>query len=68
VLRVNHNVASLIREGKTALIQSAIQAGQADGMLPLERCLTEMIRRREIRVEDARAVVNDESSFQSYLR
>ena len=67
VLRVNHAVANAIREARTGTIQSAIQAGKKDGMLPLERCLSDLVQRRAITLEDARAVANDPSALGSYL-
>ena len=67
VLRVTHAVASLIREGKTAQIGSAIQSGRREGMLTLERCLADRVQAGEIRIEDARAVANEPSSLASYL-
>lgn len=67
VLRVNHAVANAIREARTGNIQSAIQAGKKDGMLPLERCLSDLVQRRAITLEDARAVANDPSALGSYL-
>ena len=66
VLRVNHNVRSMIREMRTAQITSAIQAGAAAGMITLERCLTNMIRRGVITEEAAREVANDPKSLNAY--
>ena len=68
VLRGGHNVASLIREGKTAQINSAIQSGKKEGMLPLERCLADMVRSGQITLEHARGVANEQTSLTSYLR
>lgn len=67
VLRVDHAVAALIREGKSAQIATALQAGRRDGMLPLERCLADRIHAGEIHAEDARAVANDVASLDMYL-
>jgi twitching motility protein PilT len=67
VLRVTHAVASLVREGKTAQIASAIQSGRREGMLALERCLADRVQAGEIRVEDARALANDPGSLAMYL-
>jgi twitching motility protein PilT len=68
ILRVNSAVASMIRDGKTAQIPTALQSGQGEGMLPLEKCLAELVREEAIRVEDARAVANDLASLQHFLR
>ena len=68
VLRVNHNVANLIREGRTAQIATAMQSGRKEGQLPLERCLADMIRAGQVQLEDARAVANDATALASYVR
>lgn len=67
VLRVNHAIANAIREAKTSGIQSAIQSGRREGMLPLERCLADLVQRRQITVEAARAAANDPAGLQGYL-
>jgi twitching motility protein PilT len=67
VLRVNHAIASLIREGKGAQLSSAMQSGKADGMITLERCLADRVIAKDIRLEDARATANDLSSLMAYL-
>ena len=46
-------VANLIREGRTAQIVNALQAGGDDGMLVLERHLAELVRAKRIRRETA---------------
>jgi twitching motility protein PilT len=68
LMRVNHNVASLIREGKTAQILTAIQSSKKDGMLPLERCLADMVRADQIDRQQAVAAANDPASLQLYLQ
>jgi len=67
VLRGTHAVASAIREAKTAGLQSAIQSGRKDGMIPLERCLAELVSRQRVSLEDARAAANDPAVLASYL-
>ena len=67
VMRVTHSVASMIREGKTAQLSTAIQSGGADGMMPLERCLADMVRAGQITRADARAVANDPQVLRTYL-
>ena len=67
VLRVTHAVASAIRDAKTAGIQSAIQAGKRDGMLPLERCLADLVQRQRVSLDDARAAANDPAVLAAYL-
>jgi twitching motility protein PilT len=67
VLRVTHAVASLIREGKTAQISTALQSGRRDGMITLERCLADLVEAREVRSEDARAAANDPAALAMYM-
>ena len=67
ILRVNHAVAAMIREAKTAQIAHALQAGRADGMLPFERSLADRVRSGEVRLEDARAVAHDVPAFDALL-
>lgn len=67
VLRGTHAVASLIREGKTAQLGTAIQSGRREGMILLERSLADRVQAGEIRVEDARAVCNEPASLAMLL-
>jgi twitching motility protein PilT len=68
LLRVTHGVANLIREGRTAQIVSALQAGGNEGMLVLERSLADLVRADRIRRETAQAVANDPVTLAEYLR
>ena len=68
LLRVTHAVANLIREGRTAQIVNALQAGGSEGMLVLERCLTDLVRANRIRRETALAAANDQGTLNEYLR
>jgi twitching motility protein PilT len=67
VLRVNHAVASMIREGKPAQIATALQSGKRDGMLPLERCLADRVQAGDVALDDARAIANDAATLDMYL-
>jgi twitching motility protein PilT len=67
VLRSTHAVTSLIREGKTEQIATALQSGRREGMITLERCLADRVQAGEIRAEDARAVANDLDSLALFL-
>jgi twitching motility protein PilT len=67
VLRVNHAVASMIREGKPAQIATALQSGKRDGMLPLERCLADRVQAGEFALDRARAIANDTATLEMYL-
>ena len=68
LLRVTHAVANLIREGRTAQIVNALQAGANEGMLVLERSLADLVRTNRIRRETALAVANDSATLGEYLR
>ena len=67
VMRVNHAVANAIREGKASNIQSAIQSGRREGMVPLEKCLAELVQKRQITLEEALAVANEPVALSSYV-
>jgi twitching motility protein PilT len=67
VLRVNHAVSALIREGKAAQLATALQSGKRDGMLALERCLADRVQAGEISLNDARAVANDPATLEMFL-
>jgi twitching motility protein PilT len=67
VLRVTRAVASLIREGRTAQIASALQSGRREGMIALERCLADRVQAGEVRLEDAYAAANDSETLAIFL-
>ncbi len=67
VLRVNHAVAALIREGRTAQIPTAIQSGRREGMISLERCLADRVRAGEISLESALGAASDPDSLTAYV-
>jgi twitching motility protein PilT len=58
-------IRNLIRENKIAQMYSAIQTGQNVGMSTLDQCLTDMIRTRQVHVDDARAVAANKDLFNS---
>ncbi|HEX7665814.1 MAG TPA: PilT/PilU family type 4a pilus ATPase [Polyangiaceae bacterium] len=66
-LKVNHAVAAIIREGKTAQLVSAMQSGKAEGMTTLEKSLADRVANREITLETARGAANDLGALQNYL-
>jgi twitching motility protein PilT len=49
----NGAVANLIRERRTHEIQTMIETGAAEGMIDLNRCLADLVRRGEITPESA---------------
>jgi len=68
LLRITAAVANLIREGRTAQIVNALQAGANEGMLVLERSLAELVRAKRIRRDTAQAAANDPATLGEYLR
>ena len=66
VMRANHAVAALIREGKLAQLGSAIQAGRREGMITLERSLADRVAAGDVKLEDARAAANDPTALAMY--
>jgi len=67
VLRVNHAIANIIREGRTAQIVSSLQASGEEGMLLLEKNLAELVRTKVISLETAQEAANDASTLREYL-
>ena len=71
VLRGSRAVASLIRDGKIEQLATALQSGQREGMITLERCLANLVEakviRAVIRAEDAKAAANDPNTLGVYL-
>ena len=68
LLRGNHTVANLIREGKTAQIATVLQSGRKEGMLPLERCLADLVRAGQVTVSEATAAANSSAALATYLQ
>jgi len=52
-------VASLIRDGKTHQLASAIQTGRDDGMIPLDRSLADLVEAGAVALETAAAATLD---------
>ena len=53
-LLINNNaVSSLIREGRTHEIDVVIETGMKDGMIDMNRCLSDLVRKGEITPENA---------------
>lgn len=53
LLVANNAVANLIREKRTHEINTVIETGAADGMIDMNRCLADLVRRGEISIESA---------------
>jgi twitching motility protein PilT len=58
-------IRNLIRENKIAQMYSAIQTGQNVGMSTLDQNLTDLIRTRQVHVDEARAVAANKDLFNS---
>lgn len=67
VMRASYAVASAIRDAKTSNLQSAMQSGKKEGMIPLERCLADLGQKRQITIEAARSVASDPAALTRYL-
>jgi twitching motility protein PilT len=67
ILLASPAVRNLIRESKTHQLYSTLCSSVAAGMCPLELSLAGLVRDRQIDAENARAVVNRLTVFQSYL-
>ncbi len=53
LLIANSAVANLIREKRTHEINTVIETGAAEGMIDMNRCLADLVRRGEISIENA---------------
>jgi twitching motility protein PilT len=56
-------LASVIREGKTALITSLIQSGQSEGMQSMDGMLEKLVREGTVKAHDALEKALDKESF-----
>ncbi len=67
IAKVNHSIAAMIREGRTAQIMSAIQSGGQDGMVPLDKALAELVLQERVDERVAMAASHDRETFKRYL-
>ncbi len=56
-------IRNLIRENKVAQMYSAIQTGQNTGMQTLDQCLQELVRTRQVNVDEARTMAVSKDMF-----
>lgn len=63
----NDAVANLIREERTSEIPTVIQTSSKEGMVDMDRTLSELVRRGEITVEHAYKHSFDAKTFEHYL-
>lgn len=67
ILVATHAVRALIREGKTCQIPSAIQTGAAEGMVPMDAALADLVLAGLVAREDAEERAVDSKLFARYL-
>ena len=56
-------IRNLIRENKIAQMYSSIQTGQGVGMQTLDQCLLDLVRTRQVTVDEARTYAANKDSF-----
>ena len=56
-------IRNLIRENKVAQMYSVIQTSRGEGMQTLDQCLTEMVRNRQISMDEARNKAANKDAF-----
>ena len=67
-LLINNNaVANLIREAQTHEISAVIQTSSQDGMIDMDRMLSDLVHRGEVTVEHAYEHAMDPKTFEHYL-
>ena len=67
-LLINNNaVSTLIRDGRTHEISAVIQTSSQEGMIDMDRALSDLVRRGEVTVEHAYEYAMDPKTFERYL-
>jgi len=56
-------IRNLIRENKVAQMYSSIQTGQGVGMQTIDQCLQDLVRARQVHVDEARTYANNKDLF-----
>jgi twitching motility protein PilT len=56
-------IRNLIRENKAAQMYSSIQTGQGIGMQTIDQCLMDLVRARQVHVDEARTYANNKDTF-----
>jgi twitching motility protein PilT len=57
-------LGNIIREGKTSMIASYMQAGASDGMQTMDQALMALVQAKKIKPEDAAAKAIDKNVFE----
>jgi twitching motility protein PilT len=68
LLRINTAVAAKIREGRGHQLQSEVQKGRGEGMIPFEASLADLVRRGLLAVETAVEAADDPALMHQILR
>jgi twitching motility protein PilT len=63
----NHAVENLIRENKSYQIGNVIETGSKEGMITLDKSLSDLVRRGLISLEVAKAYSSDQKNFETIL-
>lgn len=66
ILTITPAVRNLIREGKTYQITGLLQSGIKDGMISMDRALSDLVKQDKISREDGYNLANDKKLFESY--
>ncbi|MBI4248452.1 MAG: type IV pilus twitching motility protein PilT [Elusimicrobia bacterium] len=68
VMVMTSAIGSLIREGKTHLLYSAIETGRKFGMISMDQHLAELVLQRLIHLNEALAKAHDADSLRTHIR
>ena len=68
VMIATHAVRALIREGKTYQIQGVIETSSQDGMITLDQCLANLVRKGIVSFEEALEKAQDKVQFTKLVR
>ena len=60
-------VLSLIRDGKSSQLYSAVQTGKSHGMITMDESLAQLVKNKVIAKEEALSRVQNKAVFDSYL-
>ena len=58
-------VRAMIREGKTHLLLNSIETSQRDGMLSMDRAVTDLVRARAVTVEEGARYMRNPAALKS---
>lgn len=67
LLMANNAVSNLIRDNRTHELDTVIETGSQEGMIDMNRCLADLVRRGEISVENAYLYSNNPKTLDKLL-